>query len=258
LGALPQPGVLAIEVVNQLSEPGSVASEEHARAMLTLADSTGLPAVMTNAARYLEPDDAITADVLDSARHLEQLGLFTMQPNAQAWMKPAPMMFRLALDVCEDTKRTQKLIQKTQQLAERCLLDPESDCGFGRPKTPEQEALGIEGNPFEVLWQKAHSAIHERYPGAKAPELAEIQHRLSKELIAINELGFATYFLTVADVAQMIRDMRIRSAARGSGAGSLVNYLLGISGVDPIADGLLLERILSTERITLPDIDIYV
>ncbi|PWL20527.1 MAG: DNA polymerase III subunit alpha [Candidatus Aquiluna sp. XM-24bin5] len=258
LGALPQAGVLAIEVVNQLSEPGSVASEEHARAMLTLADSTGLPAVMTNAARYLEPDDAITADVLDSARHLEQLGLFTMQPNAQAWMKPAPMMFRLALDVCEDTKRAQKLIQKTQQLAERCLLDAESDCGFGRPKTPEQEALGIEGNPFEVLWQKAHSAIHERYPGAKAPELAEIQHRLSKELIAINELGFATYFLTVADVAQMIRDMRIRSAARGSGAGSLVNYLLGISGVDPIAEGLLFERFLSTERSTLPDIDIDV
>lgn len=90
LSAIPQPGVLAIEVVNHLSEPGSVASEEHARAMLRLADSAGVPAVITNAARYLEPDDALTADVLDSARHLEQLGLFAMQPNAQAWMKPTP------------------------------------------------------------------------------------------------------------------------------------------------------------------------
>ena len=137
-------------------------------------------------------------------------------------------------------------------------MDPESDCGFGRPKTPEQQALGIEGNPFEVPWQKAHSAINDRYPDAKAPQLAEIQHRLSKELIAINELGFATYFLTVADVAQMIRDMRIRSAARGSGEGSLVNYLLGISGVDPISKELLFERFLSTDRSTLPVIDIDV
>jgi error-prone DNA polymerase len=109
-----------------------------------------------------------------------------------------------------------------------------------------------------VLWQKTHGAIQWRYPNAPAAKLAEIQHRLSKELIAVNQLGFATYFLTVADVAQMIRDMKIRIAARGSGAGSLINYLLGISGVDPISEGLLFERFLSTERSTLPDIDIDV
>jgi error-prone DNA polymerase len=81
---------------------------------------------------------------------------------------------------------------------------------------------------------------------------------LHQELITINKLGFATYFLTVADVAQMIRDMRIRMAARGSGAGSMVNYLLGISSVDPIEHELLFERFLSTERSSLPDIDIDV
>ncbi|NDC49008.1 MAG: DNA polymerase III subunit alpha, partial [Micrococcales bacterium] len=69
---------------------------------------------------------------------------------------------------------------------------------------------------------------------------------------------FSTYFLTVADVTQMIRDMNIRIAARGSGAGSLVNFLLGISSVDPIEHDLLFERFLSVERSSLPDIDIDV
>ena len=256
--ALLKPGSLVIEVTNLLTEPGTLYSEKHARAMLELADQNNLPAVLTNAVRYLQPDDALTADVLDSARHLEPLGLFTLQPNAQAWLKPVEEMARIALEVSEDTQRARKLLTSTAFLADKCRLDPVSDCSWGVPKTPEQQALGIDENPFEVLWQRAHSAISWRYPAVKAAELAHIQHRLSKELIAINQLGFATYFLTVADVAQMIRDMKIRIAARGSGAGSLVNYLLGISGVDPIAEGLLFERFLSTERSTLPDIDIDV
>ncbi len=256
--ALNKTGSLVIEITNLLAEPGAVYSEEHAKAMLQLADQNNLPAVLTNAVRYLQPDDALTADVLDSARHLEPLGLFTLQPNAQAWLKPAEDMARIALEVSGDTQRAKKLLSYTSLLADRCRLDPVSDCSWGIPKTPEQQALGIDENPFEVLWQKAHSAISWRYPSVRAADLAHIQHRLSKELIAINQLGFSTYFLTVADVAQMIRDMKIRIAARGSGAGSLVNYLLGISGVDPIAEGLLFERFLSTERSTLPDIDIDV
>lgn len=249
---------LLVEVVSHLTKPGSLYSVEHARLMYQIAKARGVRAVLTNAVRYLEPDDAITADVLDSARYLEALGIFHPQPNAQAWLKPAHEMAALALEITEDPQLAAELLASTNQAAELCYLDPVSDCGWGQPKTPEQSALGITENPFEVLWQKAHAAIPWRYPDVKASELAHIQHRLSKELIAINQLGFATYFLTVADVAQMIRDMRVRIAARGSGAGSLVNYLLGISGVDPISEGLLFERFLSTERSTLPDIDIDV
>jgi error-prone DNA polymerase len=251
-------GSLAVELVNQLTEPGSIGSEEHARAMHQIAKAYNLPAVLSNAVRYLSPDDALTADVLDSARHLEPLGVFLPQPNAQAWLKPDSQMAQLALEITESSKLSLELIANTESLARRCYLEPVSDCGWGQPKTPEQSALGITDNPFEVLWQKAHAAIDWRYPNAKASLLAQVQHRLSKELIAINQLGFATYFLTVADVAQMIRDMNVRIAARGSGAGSLTNYLLGISGVDPISEGLLFERFLSTERSTLPDIDIDV
>jgi error-prone DNA polymerase len=229
-----------------------------AKRMLQLAKTFGITPVLTNAVRYLEPDDALTGDVLDAARHLEALGLFDAQPNAQAWLKPASLMEKLALDVAESKELALELLTNTEALAKQLMLDPVSDCGWSKPKTPEKSALGIEGNPFEVLWQKAHNGIEWRYPNKTEDKLLPIRHRLHQELITINKLGFATYFLTVADVAQMIRDMRIRTAARGSGAGSMVNYLLGISSVDPIEHELLFERFLSTERSSLPDIDIDV
>jgi error-prone DNA polymerase len=257
-GLFQYPGSFGIEIVSHLTQPGSPFSSLQARRMVELADANNTPAVLTNAVRYLEPDDALTADVLDAARHLEALGLFEEQPNAQAWMKPQAKMLALAIEITEDRTRALELFEVTAKLAERCRLDPTSDCGWGKPKTPEQSALGITGNPFEVLWQKAHSAIEHYYPNANNKMLQQVQHRLGQELITINKLGFSTYFLTVADVAQMIRDMKIRSQARGSGAGSLVNYLLGISGVDPIEHDLLFERFLSTERSSLPDIDIDV
>ncbi|MEI6590971.1 MAG: PHP domain-containing protein, partial [Actinomycetes bacterium] len=249
---------LAVEVVSHLTEPGSSWSVTQASRMLELAEAASLPSVLTNAVRYLNPDDALTADVLDAARHLEPLGAFLPQPNAQAWLKPTEAMRQVAIEITKDYRRAEDLLKRTAALANRCRLDPKADCGWGNPKTPEKALLGIEGNPFEVLWQKVHDAIDWRYPNASAKRLAEIKHRLGQELITINKLGFATYFLTVADVAQLIRDMRIRTAARGSGAGSLVNYLLGISGVDPVEHELLFERFLSVERTSLPDIDIDV
>ena len=85
-----------------------------------------------------------------------------------------------------------------------------------------------------------------------------VRQRLDEELAVIDQLGYPSYFLTVADVVDLIKSLRVRAAARGSGAGSLVTYLLGISDVDPIRYGLLMERFLSPLRHQLPDIDIDV
>lgn len=82
--------------------------------------------------------------------------------------------------------------------------------------------------------------------------------RMHRELDIIAHHGFASYFLTVAQVVDDVRGMGIRVAARGSGAGSLVNHLLGIANADPVEHGLLMERFLSKERVVLPDIDIDV
>lgn len=252
------PNSLAIEITSLLTEPETESSVLQANRMLQLADAVGMPALLTNSVRYLTPDDALTADVLDSARFLEPLGFFQVQPNAQAWLKPANLMQSLAEEICQNRDRAFRLLGDTLKFANRFRLDPPNDCGWAKPKTPEKSSLGIEGNPFEVLWQKTEVGLHWRYPGASEATLARVRKRLNQELITINKLGFSTYFLTVADVAQMIRDMNVRIAARGSGAGSLVNYLLGISGVDPIEHDLLFERFLSTERSSLPDIDIDV
>ena len=92
----------------------------------------------------------------------------------------------------------------------------------------------------------------------RGPLRAEARQRLDDELAVFATLGFAGYVLTVSEVVDLIVERGIRVAARGSGAGSLVAYLLGISGVDPLEHGLLMERFCSTLRHSLPDIDIDV
>ena len=98
-------------------------------------------------------------------------------------------------------------------------------------------------------------AVGDRY--GSAPRQV-IWKRLDDELELVRGLGYASYFLTVGDITDLVREMGVRCAARGSGAGSLVTYLLGISGVDPIRHGLLMERFLSPLRGALPDIDVDV
>jgi hypothetical protein len=106
-----------------------------------------------------------------------------------------------------------------------------------------------------LLRRRCEGALGTRYGSAPGRDVLD---RLDAELAVVAQLGYATYFLTVAEVVDLIRDMGVRVAARGSGAGSLVNYLLGVSGVDPLAHGLLMERFLSPLRRALPDIDVDV
>ena len=104
------------------------------------------------------------------------------------------------------------------------------------------------------------AAIPGRYPRARGVQLEVVHQRLAMEMKMKNIIGFgfASYFLTVADVSAMMRRNRVRNQARGSGAGSLVVYLLRVSNVDPLEHDLLFERFLGNKRSTLPDIDIDV
>ncbi len=122
-----------------------------------------------------------------------------------------------------------------------------------RQPIPVQEA---DQRATALLRQRCEEAIPHRY--ARADDRRQATDRLADELQTITYLGFAGYFLTVAEVVALIKERGVRVAARGSGAGSLVNHLLGISGVDPIRHGLLMERFLSPLRRALPDIDIDV
>jgi error-prone DNA polymerase len=256
------PGAVYLEIVCHHTQPGTLCSLQHAAAMLRLARSSGVPAVITNAARYLTPDDALTGDVLDAAAQLLPLDELPTQANAQAWLKPPEMMHDLAGQICEYAGLSRhaafELLEATQVLAQECALDPDADLSWRKPKLPELSIIGVTGDPRAILRQRCEDALPLRYERASSTLLARVYSRLDDELETIARFGFETYFLTIADVANLIRSMNVRVQARGSGVGSLVNYLLRISSVDPLEHDLLFERFLGNKRSSLPDIDLDV
>ena len=262
--ALPD-GAAQVEVVSHMALPTERLSTSQAVRMLRASTDLQLPAVLTNAVRYATPDGAATADVVDAARALASLDTLTdIQPNGQGWLKSSAAMHELAYEIVREagagTAVAHRLLDDTQRLAEACALNPADDLGWGQPRVPEFEIIGIDGDPNTVLSQRARSGLAQRFAhlDQTGQPYAKILDRLDHELNIIHDLGFASYFLTVAEVVAMIEDRNVRVSARGSGASSLVNYALRISQVDPIEHDLIFERFLSQDRSTLPDIDIDV
>ncbi|HEX4976436.1 MAG TPA: DNA polymerase III subunit alpha [Nocardioides sp.] len=274
---------LLVEAVSHRLAGSGPGSSPHAARLVALAREEGLGAVLTNAVRYADRADAPTVDVLDAARRLVPLGSVDMRhvgsdlsrQNAEGFLKSGKEMAEVAEEVCRfaglagDTEReARRLLAQTRVVADRCALDPRADLGLGEVHFPEftLSHAGPAGRPGDpsgsapatadgLLRARCEAAVGERY--GTAPR-QRIWKRLDDELELIRGLGYASYFLTVADVTDLVRGMGVRCAARGSGAGSLVNYLLRVSGVDPLRHGLLMERFLSPLRQALPDIDVDV
>ena len=242
--------------------PGTAA---HAARTAGLARRAGLEAVLTNAVRYADRLDAPTVDVLDAARRLVALDRRHVdRGNAEGFLKSGKQMAEVAEEVCrlaglegDPVREGMRLLARTRTVADRCALDPSADLGIGQVHLPELATAGdrAAGGADRLLRERCEAGIGDRYGSAPRQR---IWKRLDDELEVVRGLGFAPYFLTVGDITGLIRDMGVRSAARGSGAGSLVNYLLGVSGIDPIRHDLLMERFLSPLRDSLPDIDIDV
>ncbi len=259
-------GHLVIEVVCHLTDQGVRGNVAAATRLLSLAESAGVPAVLTNAVRYGLPDEAATADLADAARFLRPLAELDdqneLQVNGQAWLKPAKQMRQIARMIVgagtHDDGAVQRLLGETERLAERCALDPVSDVGWKQPRMPEASVIGISGDPHEALWERARAGVDERYARPGMPSLEDAHRALEHEMRIVEQLGMPSYFLTVAKVADIIREMGIRIQARGSGVGSVLNYALHTSSVEPISNGLIFERFLSPERTNLPDIDLDV
>ena len=235
----------------------------HAARLAGIAKEAGLSAVLTNAVRYADRRDAVTVDVLDAARRLVALDRRHLdRGNAEGFLKSGKQMQEIAEEICrvaglaaDPAAAARQLLAETRTIADRCALDPRADLGLGEVHFPEFELSTDHANADIALRQRCEAGIGTRY--GSAPRQV-IWKRLDDELEMIRGLGYASYFLTVGDVTDLIKEMGVRCAARGSGAGSLVNYLLGVSGVDPIRHGLLMERFLSPLREALPDIDIDV
>lgn len=254
------PAQLVVAVTNHQAGGHGIGSAHQAAGMLAIADEHGLTGVLTNQVRMVERRQAVTLDVLDAARRLVPLDARTVdRRNAEAHLKSGKQMLQLAEHVARLSGRgergAERLLADTRMLALRCRLDPRGDLGLGEVHLPEFETLGTTTEQaMAELRRRCEAGVADRY-GAMTEA---VRSRLDDELDVIARRGYVSYFLTVAEVVQLVRDMGIRCAARGSGAGSLVNHLLGISGVDPIRYGLVMERFLSPLRQALPDIDLDV
>ncbi len=249
------------EVVIEIVDHRTRGSGHRAARMLRLATEAGVPAVLSNAVRYLDPADAAIAQVLDAARQLAPLGeRHLARRNARAYLASGGDMAEVAARSCADDAGAQ-LLRATVALASRCALEPGRDLGIGGRFMPEI----TDGEPLTLLRARCAEGMHRRYPAAgrgrgAGPRAARRRaaERLDHELAIIAKTGLAAYFLTVADVTALIRSRGIHCSIRGSGAGCLVNYLIGISGIDPLDYDLIMERFLSESRKGLPDIDLDV
>jgi DNA polymerase-3 subunit alpha len=231
-----------------------IGAQDRVNAELTrMAVDLGLPLLATNDAHYLEHGDHRHHEALlciGTGTNLDDPKRFRFDGEG-FYLKSGDEMAELFHD-------HPSAIRNTLELAERCELDLDLDSGryhlpeFQVPSHTTREA---------VLEAQAQRGLRRRLgvePEAPIPErYREYAERVASELAVINSMGFAGYFLIVADFIDHARRHGIPvGPGRGSSAGSLVAYSLGITGIDPIEYDIIFERFLNPERISMPDIDV--
>ncbi len=209
-----------------------------------LAAELGLGLVVTNDAHYLRREDAAAHDVLlaiETGRDLDDPKRFRFE-GTESFVKSEEEMRRLF-------PGRDDLFANTQAVAERCEFDFEKR--FFLPEFPRPAAYRTDNDLLVAL---AEEGAKRRY-GDPLPDA--VRARLDYELGVITTVGYAGYFLIVEDFIRWARGRGIPvGPGRGSAAGSLVSYALGITNVDPLRFDLLFERFLNPERISPPDIDV--
>src|SRR6266581_1952671 len=229
-----------LEVQNHgLAEERTVAA-----GMFQLAAELGLPVVATNDAHYLKKEDAEAHDVLlaiGTGKDLDDPNRFRFF-GQESYVKSEPEMGGLFKDHPE-------VLAETQRVAELCAFDFEKR--YFLPQYPRPAEFASD-NDLLVHLARAGAAV--RY-GDPLPQA--VHERLDYELRVISHTGYAGYFLIVYDIVKAAKDRGIPvGPGRGSAAGSLVAFALGITDIDPLKFDLLFERFLNPERISMPDIDL--
>ena len=216
--------------------------------LLKLAKELGLPLVATNDLHYTYADDAKHHEALlciQSGTTLADPKRFKFE-GKEYYLKDAATMRRIFKDL-------EIACDNTLAIAERCNI-----------KMRENENLlpqfAVPKGESENSWlvKETEAGLLEKFGAKSMDEIApQYQARLHFELDVMTKMGFAGYFLVVADLVAHAKREGIRvGPGRGSAAGSLVSYALGITGLDPIKHGLLFERFLNPDRISMPDIDL--
>lgn len=210
--------------------------------LIELAESVGIDMVATGDSHYMCEEDGHVHDVLlavNTGTKLDDKNRFSLADNDVFVTSPTQMAEKFA-DLPE-------ALSNTQIIAERCNVDIE----LGKIKLPSFEIEGGD-TPDEYLRLLSRDGLRDK----ELFDSKEYYDRLQYELDIIAKTGFATYLLIVWDMIKWAKDNNIAvGPGRGSAAGSLICYCLGITNVDPIKYGLLFERFMNPERISMPDID---
>ena len=238
----------------ELQRTGREGDERHCQGALDLAIERGVAVVATNDVRFIRREDFESHE----ARVCIHDGTLLADPkrrrrySEQQYLKSPQEMAELFKDVPE-------AIENTVEVARRCSLELK----LGKsvlPPYPTPSGMSTE----DYLRQESHAGLKRRMAQlASAPKDGrpvaddEYEPRLERELGVICQMGFAGYFLIVADFIRWARENGVPvGPGRGSGAGSLVAFVLGITDIDPLRYDLLFERFLNPERVSMPDFDV--
>ncbi|HXG40544.1 MAG TPA: DNA polymerase III subunit alpha, partial [Candidatus Limnocylindrales bacterium] len=210
--------------------------------LVRLAPEVGVPLVVTNDLHYVRRDQADAHDVLlcvGTGSNLDTPGRLRFETH-DFYLKSAAEMWALFPD------RSEALLN-SRRIAERCELElPLGQLRIPHFPVPDGET------PESWLRKECERGLRERY----GEVTDELRARLDYELDVICRMGYAGYFLIVADFTRYAREQGIATTCRGSAPGSVVTYTLGITPVDPIRYQLPFERFLNPDRVTMPDIDV--
>ena len=232
------PGRLYVEIARR-HDPVEESAEP---ALIELAYSRDLPLAATNPAAYADPSFHAAHDAMlciANSAYVESGE--RVSSSADAWLKDGAAMTELFADLPE-------ALANTAVIAQRCAV-------AAPQRKPILPRLGEDED--EQLKADAHSGLERRLAARPEEERAVYRERLDYELDVITGMGFAGYFLIVADFIKWAKANDIPvGPGRGSGAGSVVAWSLTITDLDPIALGLLFERFLNPERVSMPDFDI--
>jgi DNA polymerase-3 subunit alpha len=237
----------------ELQRHGIGAQDRVNAELVKMSSEMRLPLLATNDAHYLEHGDHRHHEALlciGTGTNLDDPKRFRFDGEG-FYLKSGDEMAELFHD-------HPSAVANTLELAERCALDLDLDSGsyhlpeFQVPSSTTREAV-LEEQTERGLRRRLGLAPDEPIP----PRLGEYVKRVETELAVINSMGFAGYFLIVADFIDYARRSGIPvGPGRGSSAGSLVAYALGITGIDPLEYDIIFERFLNPERISMPDIDV--
>ncbi|MGM0602223.1 MAG: DNA polymerase III subunit alpha [Bacillota bacterium] len=218
--------------------------KEAASGLINISQELDIPLVLTNDSHYLNKSDADLQDVLlalQTGTTVDDKDRMTFQGD-EFYFKTPEEMEKLFPDI-------RSAYNNTVKIAERCNVELD----FDRFYLPDYPDIKNGEDPESLLKKLCYKGLKKK----KFQDSKEAKKRLQYELSIIYEMGYASYFLIVYDFVKYAEENGIRvGPGRGSAAGSLVAYLLNITKVNPLKYGLLFERFLNPERVTMPDIDI--